>query len=428
MQLIHNVTIHFKERTNTNGRFFCSISDGDRWIKVVYCCLMVEFYVGLNFWRRSTFFLCVCLFALFFIFFLNAGSKTTILERWNLKKRRKTTQHNREFCPQGIRNATSFFLNLVEYANCSGWIDPISLRVFLCWQSSSPCQLFLILNVLPFEVDWFSTFNTKRCGLHDLRNSRILLLLPLFWRYMVDTYRPPWLSVSGRRRRRRRNDWITSGTHNPLYLLLLFFLSFQDEKFQLPVLLLLLLLRISFSWRYFVCDVMCVRVGSASRRRPGSRQAHLSHLLLLFGCTYVRTLISPSDNESFSFFFIIYLLLLLRFVFVFFFFCSFVNSFPSISRNKKGKKMFTCVRLFFCVPRFADSKVISSLIVPSFSSTSSFVLAHFGNKCFFFRIRFDCKDSSKSPFSPADYSVTLKLKFKCQQGTFDRFSREMWTK
>ena len=133
-----------------------------------------------------------------------------------------------------------------------------------------------------------------------------------------------------------------------------------------------------------MCDVMCVRVGSASRRRPGSRQAHLSHLLLLFGCTY--TLISPPTTKVFP--------SSSSLLFICFSFCVFALSstrfHPSLV-EKERKCLYVCVRLFFSVPRFADSKVISSLIVPFFSS-SSFALAHFGNNLFYFfflfRVRF----------------------------------------
>jgi hypothetical protein len=52
------------------------------------------------------------------------------------------------------------------------------------------------------------------------------------------------------------------------------------------------LLRISFFFcaamffivKVFWCDVMCVRVGSASRRRPGSRGAPFSPPRVFAGC------------------------------------------------------------------------------------------------------------------------------------------------
>ena len=309
MQLIHYVTIHLKERTNKHKwSFFVQylmVVDGSKlsigvwWLNFMW--VSIPGGGGLSFCVC----VCVCVFALFL--FLNGGIEDYNSRKVKPPKRRKATQHDREFLPARNPKCHVLFLKPCWYANCFGWIDPISLRVFVLAVVES-VSTFSDSQRLPFEVDSFSTLNTKRCGLHDLRNSRILLL-PLFWQYMVDTYRPPWLSVSGRRR--RRNDWITSGT---LHLLLISSSVSMMKNFNFQFCWCLLLLRISFFFFFslfregILCVTWCVCEWD---RRVGGGQGHARRTFLTsFCCLVVRIPWSPLRQRKF------FLLLLLCYLFV----------------------------------------------------------------------------------------------------------------
>ena len=145
-------SISRRGQTNTNGRFLFNIW---WWWMDQSCRLVFDGWIscGSQFLEAEDF-LCVCVcvcVCLLYFFFLMAGSKTTILERWNLQKEGRQRNTTGNFCPRGIRNATSFFKNLVDMQIVSGGSIRF-LCVCLCWQSSSPCQLFLILNVCPSKL------------------------------------------------------------------------------------------------------------------------------------------------------------------------------------------------------------------------------------------------------------------------------------